>query len=156
MDISPTQLHPPAKRAVFQSPLIVPTSCTSPLLTTQVNNNQDGSSMPVRPAFDTARFQMHQYDHTHLSYDHTPLSCLSGIRKPVTNYSHNRTDQCMDSAFLPFKTANGLTPPISNLTPPTSNLTPPTSNMSPSEQLPMEESHFDQLSSLINPVTTIS
>ena len=167
MDISPTQLHPPAKRAVFQSPLTVPTSCTSPLLTTQVNN-QDGSIIMkdgpdlsseglTRPAFDTTGFQTynnHPYHHAHLSYDHTPLSCLSGVRKP-NNYSPNHTHQCMESAFLPFKTANGLTPSTSNLTPPTSSLSPPTSDLSPSEQLPMDDSHFDPMSSL-NPVTTIS
>ena len=142
MDISPTQLHPPAKRAVFQSPLTVPpTSCTSPLLTTQVNTYKEAAEpLTTRPpAFDTSRFQTTFNNHSEMStYDHTPLS-LPGTKKHG-DYSTDHTHQCVESAFLPFKTANGLTPPTS---------------IQQSEQMDEQQPHFDSIPSL-NPVTTIS
>ena len=146
MDISPTQLHPPAKRAVFQSPLTGHTPCTSPLLATQggVANNhltkQTSSSCHAhptppkhfsRPAFDTTHFQTFN-NHPDMSYDHAPL-LSSGNSAYSTDHTHQ---QCMESAFMPFKSSNGLTTPTS------------------SQQLQLDESHFD--SSLNHPVTTIS
>ena len=150
MDISPTQLHPPAKRAVFQSPLTVPTSCNSPLLTTQVTQ-QDAMSLdskeerdtPLqrsRPAFDTPTQFPAFNNHSAVSYSHTPLNCLSDVRKHA-NYpsGHTHNHQCIESAFQPFKRqgANGMTTPTSIM----------------SEQMSLEDSHFDPL---LNPVTTIS
>lgn len=136
MDISPTQLHPPAKRAVFQSPLIttVPTSCTSPLLTSQVTNSSmdTGTSLVLKngvelhsnegagqsvtcPAFDTSLYTNFT-NHSEMSFDHTPLTSLNDSKYPNNSYCpQNHTHQCMDSAFLPFKTSsNGLTPPTSS------------------------------------------
>lgn len=148
MDISPTQTHPPAKRAVFQSPLTF-SPCISPLssvpqTTIEEMRHLDSSVredprifQPLirddncsRPAFNTQIVQFPSF--TSNSY----LSKGVGLSSDST---HNH--QCVESAFLPFKK-----PCTTDCLP-----THPSQNISP-----VNDSHFDSLPAALNPVTTIS
>ena len=148
MDISPTQSHPPAaKRAVFQSPLTF-SPCISPLssvpqTTIEEMRHLDSSAgedprifQPSfredscsRPAFNTQIVQFPSYSSSYLSKG-------VGLSSDST-----RNHQCVESAFLPFKK-----PCTTDCLP-----THPSQNISP-----VNDSHFESLPAVLNPVTTIS
>ena len=114
MDISPTQPHPPAKRAVFASPL-TNSPCISPLSTSAPINLITHGDDP-RPAFETHHPPGIQFSPL-LSPSHfIPRPLPGGFYEPVPTFPNTRKRvgipgdltlnshaPPLESAFLPFK-----------------------------------------------------